>query len=89
MISTTRCLVATFFTIILSLSSVRAIAVAINRDDIVVRDAQPQENATPLETRSDGKVGLVWSNGEDDHLHQYVTSKTHLYDYFTPFFPST
>ena len=24
------------------------------------------------------KVGLAWSNGEDAHLYQYVTSKTYL-----------
>jgi len=40
--------------------------------------ALPDVSSMSLAKRGGAKAGLAWSNGEDNHLYQYVTSKTHL-----------
>lgn len=49
-------------------------AVREERADVALPDVPPMS----LAKRGGAKVGLAWSNGEDNHLHQYVTSKTQL-----------
>jgi len=46
-------------------------AVREERADVALPDVPPMA----LAKRGGAKVGLAWSNGEDNHLYQYVTSK--------------
>ncbi|KAF9521061.1 glycoside hydrolase family 128 protein [Hydnum rufescens UP504] len=86
--SIARWLVVTFMMTICSLSSAGALNEAVKRHDVVARAIEGRANVENLQPRAHGKVGLVWANGVDDHLHQYVTSKTHYLYTWHPHCPS-